>query len=64
MAQNVNLQGHDLERSRSSMKVNNILQNNPHLSMSVHVKFHRDFIASFFGTVEQSLTERWLEERS
>ena len=44
MAQNVILQGCDLERSRSSVSVRKF------------VKFHQNLIASFIVTAEQLLT--------
>ena len=62
LAQNMILEGCDLERPRSSMKVKKILSALHHLPISRHVKFHKDFIFNISGAVKQSLTERWPEE--
>ena len=59
MTQNVILQGWDFEKSRPSVKVNHFSINTSPSTMRTHVKFHCDLIASFSGTVEKSLTERW-----
>ena len=59
MAQNVILQGCDLERSMSSVKVNKFSIRPRHPPISTHVKFHWNLIIRFLVTVFQSLTERW-----
>ena len=63
MAQNVILQGCDLERSMSSVKVNKFSMRPRHPPISTHVKFHWNLIIRFLVTVFQSLTERWPGER-
>ena len=61
MAQHVILQGCSLKRSRLSIKVKEFSIRPP--SISNHVKFHQNLIASFIITAEQSLTERWPGEK-
>ena len=56
MAENVILQGHDLERSILSMKVNNFLSA-PFTHKYKCEVFHQDLIASFSASVFQLLTE-------
>ena len=46
----------DLERSRSSVKVKKFSIRSPPLTISTHVKFLPDLIASFVDMVEQLLT--------
>ena len=57
MTQNVILQGCDAERSRSFVKVKRFSIRSCHLLISTYVKFHRNVIANFSFTVEQSLTK-------
>ena len=63
MAQSVLLQGYDFEKSRSSLMLTIFCKTIRTISMSIHVKFHWDPMDSFSITVEQSLTERWPEEK-